>query len=129
MRLVTLLAIALTLSGCLVLETRQEAFYTLDSRYLTLCRGTSDTCLVLALIAPGIIMADPIEEAYGEPVSGPNYPLSLARMLLKPADQSYSAMATDENGRYYVLPINDKTRVAWNTLNGIHDWIYPDENH
>jgi hypothetical protein len=74
-------------------------------------------------------MVDPIEAAYGEQVTGPNYPLSLARMLVKPADQSYSATAADENGRYYVLPMNDKTTVAWDTLNGIHDWVYPNENH
>lgn len=129
MRLVTLFALALTLSGCLALETKQEDFYTLDTRYLQLCRGTSNTCLELALVAPGIALADPIEEAYGQQLTSPNYPLSLAKMMLEPADGSYSAKPADESGRYYVLPINDKTTLAWNTLNSIFDWIYPDDNN
>lgn len=129
MRLVTLLAAAMTLSGCLALETKQEDFYTLDARYLELCRGTSDNCLELALVASGIFMADPIEEAYGQELTPPNYPLSLAKMILKPADASYSATPADENGRYYMLPMNDKTTVAWDTLNSIHDWLYPNENN
>ncbi len=124
MRLVVVLAAALTLSACQAPNTRHEDFYTLDTRYLQLCRGTSKACLELALIAPGIVMADPIEEAYAQQVTGPNYPLSLARMMMKPADESYKATAADENGRYYTLPSNSKTTVAWDTLNAIHRWIY-----
>jgi hypothetical protein len=128
MRIATLLAAALTLTGCLSLETKQEDFYTLDTRHLELCRGTSNNCVELALVAPGIILADPIEEAYAQQISAPNYPLSLAKMMLKPTDASYSAKPADDSGRFYVLPINDKTTVAWDTLNSIHDWIYPDDN-
>jgi hypothetical protein len=129
MRFATLAAIVLSLSGCLALDTRQDDFYTLDTRHLQLCHGTSKNCLDLALVAPGIVLADPIEAAYAQQITGPNYPLSLARMLMKPADESYSAKAMDENGRYYLVPINSKTTVAWNTLNDIHDWIYPDDNN
>ncbi len=130
MRPLTLLALALTLTltGCLSLETKQEDFYTLDTRYLELCRGTSSNCLELALVAPGIVLADPIEEAYAQQLTPPNYPLSLAKMMLKPSDESYSATPADDSGRFYVLPMNDKTTVAWDTLNSIHDWIYPDYN-
>jgi hypothetical protein len=128
MRLVTLFALVMTLSGCLALETKQEDFYTLDTRYLELCRGTSNSCVELALVAPGIALADPIEAAYDQQLTQPNYPLSLAKMMLKPADGSYSATPADENGRYYMLPINDKTTVVWNTLNSIFDWVYPDDN-
>ncbi|UTW10311.1 hypothetical protein [Marinobacterium rhizophilum] len=128
MRILTLLAVALTVTGCLALETKKEDFYTLDTRYLELCRGSSNNCVELALVAPGIVFADPIEEAYAAQITAPNYPLSLAKMMLKPADASYSAKAADDSGRFYLLPVNDKTNVAWDTLNSIHDWIYPDEN-
>ncbi|MFC6670054.1 hypothetical protein [Marinobacterium aestuariivivens] len=118
--------VALTLGGCAQLERPTEDYYTLDSRYLLMCRGTTNHCQELSLVASGINRVDPIEDAYGQQVRGPNYPLSLARMLLKPADGSYSPKPLDDSNRYYILPVNSKTDTVWDTLDDIHSWIYED---
>lgn len=120
------IAATLGLAGCGSPNLKNEEFYTLDTRYMLLCRGTSNHCQELSLVATAISMADPIEEAYGRKIQGPNYPLSLARILLKPADGSYQGQPLEGNTRYYTLPINDKTNIAWDTLDDMHAWLYED---
>ncbi|GGO78785.1 hypothetical protein GCM10011348_11550 [Marinobacterium nitratireducens] len=119
-------AAAIGLAGCGTPNLKNEDYYTLDTRYLLLCRGTSNHCLELSLVASAITKADPIEEAYGRQIQGPNYPLSLARILLSPADESYRGQPVDGSSRYYTLPVNDKTNIAWDTLDDMHAWLYED---
>ena len=66
----------------------------------------------------------PIESAYGTKVKGPNYPVSLMRMIMNPADQSYKSVPVGDDGRFFKVPINDKTQVAWDTLSNIESNLF-----
>mgnify|MGYP000049765382 CR=1 FL=1 len=132
MRKLLVLTAMLALTGCMeftgikpVAET-DKSFYVVDTKYMFLCRGLSQDCQEMSLIASGRMYYAEIENAYGQKLRGPNYPRSLARMMMKPADGSYVAKAIDENGRYYRLPINEKTNKVWRTLGDIHRWVYSD---
>lgn len=120
MKRLSLLATVLTLSGCVgqsaVQDASEEAFYTLDTRYFHLCRGSSRTCLDLTYIVSMRTQLGPIETVYGRRIKGPNYPLDLTQMLIAPPDGSYTSSAMDAEGRYRRLPANTHTDRVWQTL-------------
>lgn len=120
MKRLSLLAGVVTLGGCMSLGGLQgnpdEPFYTLDTRELSLCKGTSRTCMDLSYIVSVRARLKPIENLYGKPVSGPNYPLTLTRMLMNPPEGAYTVEPVDESGRYLRLSRNDYTDKVWNTL-------------
>jgi len=124
MKRLSLLAAVLTLSGCVgqsaVNNASDEAFYTLDTRYFHLCRGSSRTCLDLTYIVSMRTQLGPIETMYGRRIKGPNYPLDLTQMLISPPDGSYASSVLDGEGRFRRLPANAHTNKVWQTLdNGI----------
>ena len=127
-RVLLLLSATLLLSGCLGQvslpgrESGAEDYYLLDARSLILCKGESTRCFALAPVASARTQLRPLESRYGQSVSGPNYPLNLARMLINPPDGSYESVAVDE--RHYRLPVNGHTDTAWRTLEGIYRSYY-----
>ncbi|MBS98194.1 MAG: hypothetical protein CMI01_05905 [Oceanospirillaceae bacterium] len=119
----------ITLTGCidsgnlLKREAGVGKYYLLDSERLMLCRGQSNDCRDLVLIASSEERMPAIEDAYGASIEPPNYPVSLARMIVNPPAQQYQAQALG-NGRYIQLPANDQTDAVWNALDGATDSIY-----
>jgi len=126
------LAPLVLLSGCLSLGQTQpkensahNRYYTLDAQALRLCQGDSRTqCFELNRIAGARFMFKPIEDKYGQSVQRPNYPRSLAMMLINPPDQSYVSERVDIDGQIYRLPANDHTHLAWRTIDNIFKTIY-----
>lgn len=122
--------ISLALAGCggdfLKQDPTVDQFYTLDSEKLQLCQGLTNSCMDLIPIASTQHLVPKIERAYGADLTGPNYPLNLARMLINPPDGSYKASPVDENGRYTRLPINEQTDTVWDVLKEAHESIYED---
>ncbi|SIS45736.1 hypothetical protein [Neptunomonas antarctica] len=129
------LAVALTilatslLSGCfsasaLVPEEKDSSFYLLDTKSGSLCNGMTRMCISLSIIASQNGSLAPVETAYKQRITGPNYPLSLMLILMKPNDNSYRATKIGTTGNVYSLPKNDKTNLTWQTLNEIHNSTY-----
>ncbi|MBP0048140.1 hypothetical protein H9C73_05285 [Marinobacterium sp. AK62] len=128
MKRLSLLAGVVTLSGCMSLGGLQgnpdEPFYTLDTRQLSLCKGTSRTCMDLSYIVSVRARLKPIENLYGQTVSGPNYPLTLARMLMNPPEGAYTVEQVDDDGRYIRLGRSEHTKRVWETLDQAIDSLY-----
>ncbi|WP_432697619.1 hypothetical protein ACQUQP_04515 [Marinobacterium sp. YM272] len=120
--------IALSLTGCggdfLKQDPTVSQFYTLDTDKLLLCQGLSKSCRDLIPIASAQHLVPKIEQAYDGELTGPNYPINLARMLIDPPNGGYKASPVDENGRYVQLPINAQTDTVWDVLKQAHDSIY-----
>ncbi|WP_372737974.1 hypothetical protein [Neptunomonas sp.] len=129
-RLATLVILTTTLlSGCFsensfISEKKDNSFYLIDTKEGLLCKGMTRTCISLSIIASQNGVLKPVENAYQQKITGPNYPRSLMIILLKPADNSYQATALDNNGRLYSLPKNDKTNIAWQALNDLYNANY-----
>lgn len=127
-KVLLLLSATLLLSGCLgqisrpATDTAAQDYYLLDARSLRLCKGESTRCFALAPVASARTQLRPLELRYGQSVSGPNYPLNLARMLINPPDGSYESIAVDD--RHYRLPMNAHTDTAWRTLENIYRSYY-----
>jgi len=121
---------ALLLGGCINLsETMKDdptadRFYVMDTRYFQLCKGETRRCQDLTTIVSIRYRLKPIEDAYGQPVKGPNYPASLARMILTPPDGSYRSEPIGADQRYYRVPVNSKTDTVWTTLDEAYNSIY-----
>ncbi len=128
MRYLTPLLLLLTLTGCsgslLQRDPTVYEFYRLDTQKLRMCQGLSGGCLDLSLIAFGGENRPAIERAFNAKIAGPNYPLSLARMLLNPPGGEYQTKVIDENGRYYQLPGNAQTDATWQALQRSFDTLY-----
>lgn len=117
------------LSGCfsakpLLPEQKDNSFYLINTKEGTLCNGMTRLCVSLSMIASQNGKLPTVEKAYQQKITGPNYPRSLMIILLKPADSSYQAIPLDNNGHSYSLPKNDKTNIAWKTLNDLYDANY-----
>jgi len=123
-------AAALLLGGCVNLsealkeDPTADQFYILDTRYFQFCQGETRRCQELTSIVSVRYKLGPIEAAYGARIKGPNYPASLARLILTPPDDSYQAEPVDTENRYYRIPVNSKTDTVWNTLDAAYDSIY-----
>ncbi len=121
MKRLSLLIAVVLLGGCTSMsggsprETAHE-FYSLDTRDFRLCRGTSKDCVKLTYIASMQEQLGPMEELYGANLQGPNYPLSLTRIMISPPNQAYTTQRLDEEGRYRRLPINQQTNWVWTLL-------------
>jgi hypothetical protein len=129
------LAVALTilatslLSGCfsagaLLPEEKDSSFYLLNTKTGSLCNGMTRMCISLSIIASRNGSLAPVEKAYQQRITGPNYPLSLMLMLIKPNDNSYHATKIGSTGNLYNLPKNDKTNLTWQALNELHNSTY-----
>ncbi|MBV1788798.1 hypothetical protein KQ940_12100 [Marinobacterium sp. D7] len=119
-----------TLSGCIDTgdlmkqDPSVDQFYTLDKDRLLLCRGTSNQCQDLTLIASAEELMPQIERIYGGTISGPNYPVSLAKLITEPPQGQYKATPLGESGRYLQLPINRQTDSVWDTLKKARNQVY-----
>lgn len=128
--LTTLLILTTTLlSGCfsadsLIPEKKDSSFYLIDTKEGLICNGMTKICISLSIIASQNGVLKPVENAYQQKITAPNYPRSLMIILLKPADDSYQATPLDNNGRLYRLPKNDKTNIAWKALNDLYKANY-----
>ncbi|MEH6575863.1 MAG: hypothetical protein V7731_02190 [Amphritea sp.] len=125
--------LALLVSGCL--STIQESakatdtsYYKVDLKDYTFCRGNSRQCHNLNAILSATEFAQPIERAYNQKVTGPNYRASLIRMMLNPQDGSYEAEKLTANGRFYKLPKNEKTDTVWKSMTALYQSLYNDDN-
>jgi len=122
--------LAVALSGCINTDNLLkpaagvDEYYTFDSQQLRLCRGQSNNCYDLAVIVSDRLLLSPVEQAYGSQISGPNYPLQLAKTLLNPPHDEYEPQPQDEEGRYYRLPINQQTDAVWQALASAFDGLY-----
>lgn len=119
------------LGGCMDSQLMQrdptvDRFYSLDSETLQLCRGLSKQCHSLITIAYSRELLPKIEQAYGSEITGPNYPLSLAQLMMNPPGGEYKTSTVDSNGRYLRLPVNDQTDTAWHVLEQAFNQIYDD---
>lgn len=123
------LILGILLSGCIKTDNLLQRdptanqYYKLDSRDLRLCRGETTDCYRLAHIVSAREKLRPMEAKYGQRVSGPNYPVNFARMLINPPVGSYSVEQL-EGGRFYHLPVNEFTDTAWSVLNQAHRAYY-----
>ncbi|MBY4675633.1 hypothetical protein [Marinobacterium arenosum] len=125
-----LMLVPLTLAGCMSLNDLKPAddgssqYYILDTASRMLCKGTSNRCQDLAPINTANHLLKPIEEAYGQTVEGPNFSVSLMKLVLQPPDNAYPVQAISGKRYHYRLPINEQTRVVWDTLGDIYADIY-----
>ncbi len=122
-----LLAISLTAcTGDLIKpsESQDRSYYVVDLKDYSLCLGDTGVCQNLTTITNSPYKAEAIEALYQQKVSGPNYRGSLLKMMLRPQDKSYTVEKISNDGRYYKLPINEKTQTVWDTLKRINDTIY-----
>ncbi|WP_415906194.1 hypothetical protein ACMXYX_15005 [Neptuniibacter sp. QD72_48] len=129
---VLLLIAGLSLSGCMSMdslslgksEPTETDYYLVDTKFRFICLGNTTQCRDMTKIVSSRSQLAPIEEAYGTKVKGPNYPVSLTRMLLNPADGSYTSSPAGTTGRYFKIPVNDKTQIAWDALGTIESGLY-----
>ncbi|EAR63032.1 hypothetical protein [Neptuniibacter caesariensis] len=127
-----LLITAMTLTGCLGLDTmksdqgtpKDTSYYLIDTKYKYLCLGNTSKCKDMTKIVSAQDKFTPIEQAYGKPIAGPNYPISLIRMLLNPQDGSYQSTQQGTTGRLYRIPRNEMTQTVWRTLEVIERDLY-----
>jgi len=119
-RLFAIVAFASILSGCFgpitMPESEDKSFYVIDLKTHALCRGMTNDCFDMNTIVYNMSLVQPIENRYNKTITGPNYRGSLIKMMIFPPDESYTAEKMTSNGRYYRLPINDKTDSVWFTL-------------
>ncbi|MGH1461670.1 MAG: hypothetical protein ACRBB6_06515 [Neptuniibacter sp.] len=127
MRIALFLIAALSLGGCVNMDSLtpgkgtvyDTSYYLLDTKYKFMCLGNSKECRDMTKVVSSRADLKPIEEIYGKEVTGPNYPATLARIIMYPEDQSYQAQPLGSEGRFFQIPINAKTRVVWDTLTDI----------
>ncbi|PIE24995.1 MAG: hypothetical protein CSA60_02390 [Neptuniibacter caesariensis] len=127
-----LLIAVLALTGCLNLDSikpeqkapRDTSYYLIDIKYKFFCLGNTLKCKDMTKIVSAQDKFRPIENAYGTAIAAPNYPVSLTRMILNPKDGSYNSTPVGTNGRYYKVPVNDKTKTVWRTLEAIENDLY-----
>lgn len=126
-RFITLFVSVLFLAGCgsiSVPKSNMErgSFYSIDLQKLVVCHHIETTCLSLTLMASYHRPLDGIAAEYGQAaIPGPNIPLNLARLMINPPDQRYSAEQRGETGRYYRVPINASTNKIWAGLRAADD--------
>ncbi|WP_432471897.1 hypothetical protein [Amphritea sp. HPY] len=100
-------------------EPADTSYYVVDLKEFDFCKGLSDVCQSMTSITIDAYFAGAIEESYKQKITGPNYRASLARMILTPANKSYTSEQISENGRYHRVPANDMTDTVWKTLTEI----------
>ena len=132
MRIALFLVAVLGLSGCMDVnsimpekgQAADRSYYLVDTKFRFMCMGNTKECRDMTKIVSSRAELKPIEEAYGQTVEGPNYPVSLARMAMYPVNQNYQAKPIGSEGRYYSIPINEKTKILWETLTSIEQNLF-----
>lgn len=132
MRAVIVLFAMLGLSGCVDMdslipsknENIDRSYYLLDTKLKFFCIGNTKVCRDMTKIVSSRSLLQPIEEAYNQEVKGPNYPVTLARMIINPADGSYKTKPVGSEGRYIQVPKNDRTNIVWDTLSFIEEDLF-----
>lgn len=132
LRMISTALFAASLTGCVgniiePSEPKETDYYVVDLKDFSFCLGNTGACHNLSTINNGTLYAGPIEAAYDQKITAPNYRGSLMKMMLRPKDQSYTPEKISDNGRYYKLPVNDKTQTVWKTMERIHDAFYDDK--
>ncbi len=136
MRLAIFLLVSLGLSGCVEMKSliseedhpSDQSYFIVDTKFRFLCLGNSKDCKDMTKIVSARAQLSPIEEAYGKKITGPNYPISLTRMVLYPEDQSYKAIPIGNDGRFHSVPVTPRTMIVWDTLTAIEDELFPQGN-
>ncbi len=128
-RALTISLLTVLVSGCMSDIVKQSTpsdidYYLVDLKRYSLCKENTQSCHNLTTIVNGTQYAKPIEQAYGQKITGPNYRSSLLRMMLNPADGSYQAEALADLTHKFKLPVNDKTNAVWDTMTNIHEHFY-----
>lgn len=132
MRILIIITSILSLSGCLSMDAltssnkaaSNTSYYVIDSKDRSLCLGNSQNCLSMTIIVSALEQLEPIENTYNAKIKGPNYPVSLTRMLMTPADGSYNATPIGTEGRFFKIPKNAKTDITWKVLTSIYNNLY-----
>lgn len=132
MRALIILISILSLSGCISMDAltssdkppADNSYYLIDTKYRFLCLGNSTRCYDMTKVVSSRTKLRPIEKEYGAEVKGPNYPVSLMRIVMNPADKSYKALPVGNEGRYFKIPKNEKTNVVWETLSIIQNDLF-----
>ena len=125
--LITLLLVSIGLSGCVSLDditpsdtpAKDTSFYRVDTKFRFLCLGESTNCRDMSKIVSSRSLLNPIEHAYETTIKGPNYPVSLMRTIMYPSDKKYVAKPLGTDGRHFSLPITQRTKLVWTTLEEI----------
>ncbi len=134
MKFAALLLTALTLTGCLSMEslkpdtTKDTSFYRLDANSRMFCRGETNLCQDLILIASSSHLLQQVEQAYGSTIETNNTVRGLMKLVLQPADQAYTAQPLPGLQYQYKLPITERTTQLWNLLKQAHTDHYGSNN-
>lgn len=130
MKIAFLLIGVLILNGCMGIGSTTESeksdtgYYLIDTKKRFFCIGNTSKCWNMTRIVSSRAKLAPIESAYNKKITGPNYPVSLILTIMNPDDKSYKAEAINDEGRYFRIPINKKTRTVKNTLESIDNGMY-----
>jgi hypothetical protein len=132
MRIALFLVAVLTITGCVDMnslipekgEPADKSFYLVDTKFRFICLGKTKNCQDMTKIVSSRSELKPIEEAYGKKVTGPNYPVTLARIIMYPEDGSYKAQPIGNEGRFFSIPVNERTNIVWETLNSIEQNLF-----
>jgi hypothetical protein len=132
MKILIIITSIFALSGCFSMDAltssnkapADTSYYVIDSEFRFLCLGNSKRCYDMTKVVSSRTQLQPIEVAYNAEVKAPNYPVSLMRILMKPSDGSYSATPIGTDGRFFKIPKNTKTDIAWETLTAIYNDLF-----
>lgn len=133
MKFAALLLTTLTLTGCLSMESlkpdtsQDTSFYRLDAKNRMFCRGETNLCQDLTLIASSHRLQQ-VEKAYGSTIETNNTVRGLMRLVLQPADKAYTAEPLAGLQYQYKLPITERTTQLWNLLKQAHIDHYGSNN-
>ena len=133
MRLFITLAAVIGLNGCISMDAITPSFktesdtsyYLIDTKFRFFCEGNTKQCQDMTKIVSSRAELQPIEAVYDTPIKAPNYPVSLMHIIMNPKDGSYKAAPVGNEGRYFKVPKNEKTKVVWATLSRITEGLYP----
>ncbi|MCV6588088.1 MAG: hypothetical protein OIF57_03505 [Marinobacterium sp.] len=130
---ITALLSILALSGCLSTDNLKPAkldtsYYRLDANSRMLCRGESNNCQDLTLIASSMPLLSQIETLYGQPLKGSSNVRSLMLLMLQPVDKAYTAEPLSGLNYQYRLPITARTQTVWQLLEQAYKDQYGSSN-
>lgn len=125
--LTAFLSASVVLTGCVSVDSlmpepsaaKDTSFYRIDTKARALCLGETTRCRDYTKIVSALPQLRPIEKDYGTQVKGPNYPVSLMRIMMQPADGAYVAQPLGTDGRHFSIPITPRTQKAWRILEEI----------
>lgn len=132
MRALIILTSILSLSGCISMDAltssnttpSDTSYFIIDTKKRFLCMGNSNRCFDMTKIVSAQHLLEPIEQEYDSEIKGPNYPVSLMRIIMNPKDDSYQTTPAGSEGRYFKIPRNKKTNIAWKTLATVETYLY-----